>query len=378
MGKVLLNRVVLIVIVLAVNVVFNIICATRADQSYFDSSTWSRWDSFHYESIARSGYSIADTLNSDGHLIGNAAWFPAYSWAQSLFINSSSTQGEYFIVGSILPKLFFIGILILVATLLGFNQVNIRAILVMLLTCFWAGAIFYHANYPISMLVFWILLAIYCFKTELYYGLMVCCFLAAITYSTGFLLGCAIALAFAISEKKWDIKRFVILGLQYVLPSLLGVLLVIYVQKTQTGHWDAFFQVQANYGNGGFNFFLFKWGEQMSNITKSIQRGNHKWIYYIQTVVVVIGYMYFVVKSYKHKWLNTPIDTLVFVIVTTYLIFPWTIGGNLSMYRVESILVPAVFLIDKYIHPKIQWGYLVVLIVISFQINYLFFTNRLM
>ena len=48
----------------------------------FDSSTWARWDSVHYEAIARDGYDLdhCRVAYPPDDWCGDAGWFPAYPW----------------------------------------------------------------------------------------------------------------------------------------------------------------------------------------------------------------------------------------------------------------------------------------------------------
>ena len=66
----------------------------------------------------------------------------------------------------------------------------------------------------------------------------------------------------------------------------------------------------------------------------------------------------------------------VLVILGYLLIFPWVVGGNLSMYRAESLLLPFVFLLKDV---KIQWtiSILAILVSIGGVMSYLFFTSVL-
>ena len=373
------NRTLLIITVLIINIGFNYFLAFTVGDNYFNINTWSRWDSGHYLHIAEKGYFIDDQREQGGIVEGNAAWFPSYSWLIKGIANTlqKTSANDYKIIGSYVPKFFLILCLILIAAITQLNTYNFRAILILSISTFWFGGIFYHANYPISFLMFWILLAIYCYRKQMTLIVITCCFLASLCYSTGFLLGCALALTSTINNKNRTLLSILKDGLKYVLPSFAGVIFVFYFQFLQTNHYNAFFMVQSNYGNGGIRFFIAEWIQLSAQITKRIQTHHYKLIYYIQSAVVALLYCSYSYYAFKNKLFKNTDTTLFYVIVSVFLIFPWTIGGNLSMYRVESLILPSVFLVQN-----LNWKYLLslllILITIATMMTPLFFQNRLM
>jgi hypothetical protein len=65
-----------------------------------------------------------------------------------------------------------------------------------------------------------------------------------------------------------------------------------------------------------------------------------------------------------------------YVYVTLYFLFPWSVGGDLSRYRAESLLFPFIFLLKE---TKTQWlvAILIGLLCLGIPMSYLFFDGTL-
>ncbi len=143
-----------------------------------------RWDSGLYLDIAVNGTTLFPCDWGDGKLwCGNAGWAPLYSWLIRIFRYLTGGSIEY--CGVWISTFFYMGYLILAAQLVRIENFGIKNWLILLLFAFCPGFIYFHAVFPISQTLFFILLTVYGLKTHNYWmsglGAVACFF----SYSSG-------------------------------------------------------------------------------------------------------------------------------------------------------------------------------------------------
>ncbi len=96
----------------------------------------------------------------------------------------------------------------------------------------------------------------------------------------------------------------------------------------------------------------------------------------IQSILVILGYILISFSFFLKKLYRSELYLFSYLFITLFLIFPWVVGGNLSMYRAESILMPCVFLFKDL---KTPWIITLLAIMVSIGgiMSYLFFTSVL-
>ena len=345
------------------------------DLDYFDRLSWIRWDSAHYLGIAEKGYEFFPCAGKFGYpsdakdMCGNTAWFPGYAMVLRFF-------GLFFkdliLVGGIVSKVFYFLTLFMILRVAGIERITFKNFLFLSIAAFSFGSIYYNAIFPISGLLFCVITAFYFYQKQKIGLTALFCFFASFFYTTGFLLTAVFGLYSLIRPKlpfKQKLREVLIIGLS----GLLGFLAVFALIQWYVHDWTAFMQVQAKYGNGTLH-------NPFVSMTAYIKKGFHTFslenFKYYQTLLVAITYFFVTVFFLVKGFYKTPLYLLSFLYVTVFLFFPWVMGGDVSFYRAEALLLPYVFLLRDL---KTSWlsFILIVLITLSVMMSRLFFLNIL-
>lgn len=361
----LLSKVFLLVVLLYLNLPLD------------DLRNFSKWDSGHYLEIATKGYDLFPCLDISNEqwlqdkMCGNAGWFYGYPYFIRLgaYLFSSS---NYLLVAVILSNIFYFLTLFLVSFIKECKGFTTPNILYLTLAAFSFGGIYYHAAFPISMLLFAVLWSFYAFKYNQKLSLFVSIFFATSAYSTGFLLSLVVGMAYFITQKGTVSKKLK----SILLPAsagLVGLLSSFAIYHCQVGAWDAFYQVQAKYGHGLHNpiknigIALLKIKEPIFELIN---------VPILQSVLVLTGSILLIMRFFHLKLYKNKIAVLSMLFVGLMILFPWSIGGDISIYRAESILLPFVLLLNPK-DTKRNSFILSVFVIIYFLMSILFFQGVL-
>jgi hypothetical protein len=338
--------------------------------------SYSRWDSNHYMAIASSGYEFfsCDLIGgfSPGDWCGNTGWFPGYP----LLIRLVSSVGMTPLVsGFIISGIFNFTVLILIWNLFLHKKINFRNIALLSLAAFFPGCIYYAAVFPISLFVFLSLLFIYFLQKRNWYFSAFAGALAVFTYPPGILLA-GLAGIIILMDRGLSNKRKILLGL--VIPVIIasGFVAVTCYHYFSVGEWDAFFKVQAK---NGYQFQdispIQKFKIHLKN-TGIFERGGDAKAIAIQSLFLIVLMVAGFLNMVWNKMLkNEHIIVLGYVLL--YWAFPLCVGGHLSLYRAEALLLPLILILPG-INQWILGCFLAVAIYISFYMDVLFFKSLLM
>jgi len=345
------------------------------DFGYFSSLNWIRWDSAHYLGIAEKGYEFFPCAGRFGYpldskdMCGNTAWFPGYSMVLrflGLFF------GDLILVGGIVSKFFYFLILFLVLRLAEMNVVSFRNFLFLSIAAFNFGFIYYNAIFPISGLVFCGLASYYFFQKKNIWLSALFCFLSSFFYTTGFLVTVILWL-FILLKLEGSLKQILQKAAIIGISGLLGFLAVFLLIQVYVGDWGAFMQVQAKYGNGTVHN---PFASMTSYIKKGLEVFSLENFKYYQTLFVAFMYLLLTVFFLFKRFYKNNLYTWSYLSVTIFLFFPWIMGGDVSFYRSEALLLPFVFVLKE---AKTAWlaGILAVMVVLGIFMSRLFFLNIL-
>lgn len=369
--NILLNKLSLTLIVFLVSQLFLWFTLFQSEFLFFDLNTWIRWDSGHYLAIAKNNYEFFPCAGKFGYpldakeLCGNTGWFPGYPMLVNLF---SLIFNNYELVGVYLSKLFYFLSIFLIVLLSQIDKLSFKNIIFLLIPTFFFGFIYYNAVFPISMVLFFSLLAFYFFFKNYIWLVGLCSSIVAFTYPTGFLLSIAFAIHIFIDflmsrDPKMLLKSFLISFI-----GILGILLVFINFHIQVGEWSAFNQVQAKYGHGLHNPLSMMLVTFKQSFNFTLQNTPN-----IQTVLVILFYVFVSFIFFYKKLNHNKLYLLAFIYSSLFFIFPWIVGGDLSRYRAEALLLPSVFLL-KDLHFKYQMGILLIFVCVGLIMSHLFFT----
>ena len=354
--KIFLNQLALILVSFVVSQILLTIVLHFLHYDYFNALNWSRWDSGHYIAIATTGYELFPCAGNFGYPInateicGNTGWFPGYPLLIKLL---SLVFKDKVLLAGVLSKLFFILSLLMVLKISEVRRFSWRNLLFISMATFSFSFIYFNAIFPMSAVLFFVLSGLYFYIKQKIWLTGLCCFFASFFYPTGFLL----AFVFAISillKKKEGIKRKMTNIIILVVMGGLGILLVFLIFELTVNDWSAFMRVQAKYGHDFINpikniriFF------RDSHILSSFSINN--FISY-QSLLIFIGYIITTILFFGKRMFRNELYLWTYIFISLFLIFPWSVGGSLSRYRAESLLLPFVFLL-KDARAKIYFCY---------------------
>ena len=297
---------------------------------------WVRWDSNLYLSIAQRGYFL-EPCAPDSHYqafqwCGNAGWFPLYAWMLR-FVN-----------GALLSLTFEALLLWLVWRFLLEEQ----AFPALLLAASFPGSIYQQAVFPISLFLVCAVAFLALCERQRWLPAAGVGAVAAMTYPTGFLLA-PVAL---LRRNLWPLAGVA-----------LGFLLVLAAMRAQTGHWNAYFLAQAKYG---FHFApLDTLFSRLKPLVNARYRTEASFAAGAQTLLVLammaLGCLRFRARP------------LVAAYCVAFWAFPLCVGGHLSLYRAEALLVPLVALLPE----RARLPLLFVAVPVSWAMSVAFFRGTL-
>ena len=153
----------------------------------FDSATWARWDSMHYEAIARQGYDLEHCSGTytPADWCGNAGWFPAYPWlVGTLHRIGLPLRGTAVVVSWV----FAAATLVLLWWTFLRRDAGVAALGALVYAAWAPGQIYHYAVFPLSMLAFFTVAHLWLAQRGHYAGAGLTGAVAVLTYPLGLVL----------------------------------------------------------------------------------------------------------------------------------------------------------------------------------------------
>ena len=224
--------------------------AHKTGFDYSANSSWARSDSGQYLSIATQGYRIGrcppGRIYPPNSWCGNTNWLPLYPWLLWLLHQAGFSL---LAAGMLLSAAFHLAFLAVLWALLRASLAP-SSLLCLALAAVFPGSVYFHAVFPVSMLLFLTLLFLLLLTRRRWAGAGVAGGLAALCYTPGILLAPIAAIWMLLTR---PVKPPWALALRLAEVCALvaaGLLIVLAVQHQQTGLWDATFRDQAKYHSG--------------------------------------------------------------------------------------------------------------------------------
>lgn len=213
-----------------------------------DSSTWSRWDSGLYEDIARDGYDLFPCPtpgNAPGTWCGDAGWFPAYPWLfGGLHVLGLPLRGSAVVVS----WLFAAATIVLLWSTFLARRVDATAVAALLYAAVAPGQVYHYAVFPLSMLAFWTVAALWLLYRGRWIAAGATGAVATLCYPLAVLL-VPVSAVWILAERRTPLRER-LRRITYTSGSMLAGFCVLLVdQRVETGHWNAYFLVQEKYGH---------------------------------------------------------------------------------------------------------------------------------
>jgi hypothetical protein len=316
------------------------VIAAIAGLNPFSAASYLRWDSVFYLDIAVNGYRPLTHCTAETHYppdawCGNAGWFPGYSWIVGLLAHAGLRPEAAAVLIAALAQL---GCLIVIWRM----SRDWRCLMV---AAFFPGNVYLAGAFPTSLFLLAALLCLWGMQEGRDWPAAIAAAAAACCHPLGLLLA-----PIALLRRNWRVA----------LGAVAGFAIVLGVMRAQTGDWDAYFKIQAHYGyrpSFGIDALL----SRLKPLVNARYRDAKGLFGALQTLLVLA----ILVAVLRQK--REPIIKSYFV---AFWAAPLVLGGHLSLYRAEALLMPAALLL-----PSVPFA--IACIAISVPMAALFFTNVL-
>jgi hypothetical protein len=322
-------------------------------------STWARWDSSYYLDIAAAGYQPLRHCWPETHYpaaawCGNAGWFPGFPWALSALHHAGVPLP---LAAVLVPLAAQLGCIWLLWDWLG------GSLAALLFAAFFPGNVYLAAAFPVSLFLFGALLLLRGCANERPLLAAAGGALAAVTYPTGVLLA-PVALAWG----AWRRKRAAVWAAAGVLGGFVCVLAAL---QMQAGAWDAYFRIQAHYGYKA-GFFADALFARLKPLVNPRYRDAKGFVTGLQTLLCAALVVLVALRALRAGTR----ERLVALYVAAFWLAPLTLGGPLSLYRAEALLLPGAALLPDAPRP-VQAGFAAAAVGLSIPMGVLFFRGIL-
>jgi hypothetical protein len=336
------------------------------------TSSWGRWDSGHYLSVADGGYvyerCVGIPNRGPDDWCGNSGWFPLYPYLMRVvgwFGFGHITAGRAISVVAMVGAW---------ATLwIGFLRRRPLAAGVagMAIAAAFPASVYYGAVFPISMTLLATMLAMLCLDRRRWLLAGLCGAVAAMTYTSGIVI-VVLALVPLLSQAVGDGRdRLRAVGMVGG-PIVAGYLIVLANFERDVGAWNASFNTQASYRFEPAFPFVTIW-RQAAALVDDTEPG----IIGVQTLLVATMVIAALTIAWRHRTVLSLGEWGVALLASVWWLLPLTLGGDLSLYRAESLLLPVVVLLARLPAPAVA-AFAATSVPVSYLMAKLFFNATLM
>lgn len=259
-------------------------------------------------------------------------------------------------------------------------QVSATSLGCLLLAAFFPGCIYFAAVFPISMVLFFVLLSIFFLGRKQWLSAGIAGGVAAFVYPSAALFSVVAGVWVVAFMRKLGLKGQILAGLRAVGLTVCGFASVLLWDWHKTGHWDAFFLIQSRFKHGDYLPYAL-WARKTAAFFLGLDHlPNAGWadvgiIPALQTIFTAMVVVVSVTVFFRSKEHDQGLWLIVLYAVAFW-IFPWCVGGSLSQYRSEALVMPVSILCRRLPASSI-WILAVLAILIAAPMAALFFRNVL-
>ncbi|HEY2958827.1 MAG TPA: hypothetical protein VGM21_11570 [Actinomycetota bacterium] len=350
--------------------------AASAGHDFLNPGTWLLWDANHYLSQARQGLTLVPCKvppYKPGSWCGNAGWFPLYP----LVVRLVAVTGLPLAWSAVLvAKAACLAMLAVLWRLLGARP-GVVALLCLALAAVFPGMVYDHAPFPISLAGLATLLCLHGLARRSWLAAGLAGAVAAASYPVGVLLLVVVPVWMAVAGRRAGPVAGQ-LGATLLVVGLVaaGFLAVLAFGRWQTGAWDAYFRVQAHYGNTGLRDPVRTLRQGVAPTPARPGRPGGRLAPRVQYVVVaVLLALGLAVVATRQLAGHAPPTSLEWAAALCALVF-WlgqlAVGSAVHHYRGDALLVPVVLLV-RHLHWAVQVVLVAVCGVLAWHMAVLFF-----
>jgi hypothetical protein len=231
------------------------------------------------------------------------------------------------------------------------------------------GVVYHHASFPISLFTLLCLVWLVGLVRGRTATATLAAPLAAVTYTTGFLLGPATLggglVAFRSQWKRW---------LVVAVATALGPLAVVIWHHHALGTWDAFWQTQIKYGHGLHNP-LTTLLERLEPLLAGWTTDPNTAIQAAQTFLVLVWVATLAACALRSRSVLDRTDWILLAFVALYWLVP-LVAGRAALHRAESTLLLSV-LLGRRLPVPVLLAFVAVSGVVAWAMGRLFFASVL-
>jgi hypothetical protein len=211
------------------------------------ASSYARWDSGNYFSIADTGYEIAHCQNFPNRTAedwcGNTGWAPLLP----LLLRAGRAVGIPFAVTGVIVAHIATALMLWVIWRWFLRQERSRrAFLVLLLVAFFPGSVWNRAVFPMSITILMALLTALFLSRRRWLAAGLCAAIAVLAHSFGVVVVTA-AVAYALVDNRRELLVAVRAAVAVGLPGSIAFALWFLHLRAATGLWNAYFLLQDSY-----------------------------------------------------------------------------------------------------------------------------------
>jgi hypothetical protein len=301
--------------------------AAREGEDPARNATWVRWDSYRYITIARDGYAWvpADPPSS------NTGWFPGYPLLIRAVSRGLGVKPA--LAGRAVAVAFTLGLFALLWTELLPPAPRVQRTLALLVAGFFPGWVYWHAVFPLSMVIFFFLSSLALGARRAYLGAGLCGAAAAFTYPIGVVVVLPLAMLVARDDRLSGRDRVRAFLAGPVLAAL-GLGAVVAVMQATVGRWDAYLSFQAQYGHGLHDPLAVFAGGLRSAFARPVSLDVLVGLQAVLTAALLVLAAILVLRARSR-----PIDVALLVMGLALWLLVHSAGPNLSVYRPAGGLV---------------------------------------
>ena len=329
-------------------VVVLVLVAGVRGYSPWDSATWSRWDSEHYENIARNGYDLFRCSDEPTDWCGDAAWFPAYPWivgglhAMGLPLRGTAVLASWVLAAGTLVLLW--------ATFLE-RRSGSAVVAALFYAAFAPGQIYHYSVFPLSLLTFTTVAFLWLLYRERYVVAGFAGVVAALSYPAGVLLAPVSAvwlLAQSGVPLRERLRRTAITsGL-----TIAGLCILMIDQRVETGRWNAFLLVQEKYQSGLHHplivtLRILKGGAQNLSDGRIVAIS-------VQTALVTVVLALVLAHTFRRRPVLGRLDLLLLLWALAAWALPLS-QAVWSIHRGQAVLLPLAVLVARF-PSRLAWS----------------------
>jgi hypothetical protein len=232
--------------------------ARASHVAYWSTAGRERWDSEHYLSISRSGYEMFRCWDRPGYkdagfrdvVCGNVAWYPGYPVAVRAV---AATGLSYDVAAVVVSETALLGMFAVLWWLLG-GRLTWATGLTLAIGAVFPGGIYFHAVFPIALGTLALLVAIAGIRRGSWILAAAGGLVAAACHPVGGVVVGMLVLSAFFAWKQDAVKVRIAKALGSATIAGSGVLWAKWLMWKNTGHWDAYEQIQrSSYSQGGLH-----------------------------------------------------------------------------------------------------------------------------